>query len=209
MGGSFDPAYHLTISAVPVLVQSTLNKRNAALTQSFLADILNVPASRGILRFEAVPEENLATNGMTVLAEIDSLSKGSPPQHEGLGRKRTRKHKDSGPKDVPLRPRSPKSPIAEQPLPSETPKPGQQKQQPPSPTDGGPKDVLTQLAHKGSMLRGRSKSAAAVRERGPEVRPAELPPVPASPAPRSPIDVQAEKVQKMGKRRSFMQMFGR
>ncbi|GAB7353152.1 hypothetical protein MBLNU459_g3686t1 [Dothideomycetes sp. NU459] len=75
LAGSFEPAYILTISALPSQLQPTTNKRNAALIQSFMADILSVPPERGILRFKPIPEENLATNGATVLGEMERVEK--------------------------------------------------------------------------------------------------------------------------------------
>jgi len=74
-GGTFDPAYILTITALPPYVQATTNKRNATLMQAFLAQILKVPEQRGIIRFVAVPEDNYATGGMTMTSEVEHLSK--------------------------------------------------------------------------------------------------------------------------------------
>jgi hypothetical protein len=74
-GGSFEPAYILTVTALPSLVQSTTNKRNLALLQSFLNKSLNVPAHRGVVRFIGVAEDSFGTRGTTVLGEIESLSK--------------------------------------------------------------------------------------------------------------------------------------
>ena len=74
-GGTFDPAYILTITALPPYVQATTNKRNATLIQGFLAEILKVPEHRGIIRFVPIAEDNLATGGMTITSEIENLSK--------------------------------------------------------------------------------------------------------------------------------------
>ena len=88
-GGSFDPAYLLTISAVSEQVKPTMNRRNTALIQQFLAEELLVPTERGVLRFHALAEENIANGGMTLAAEISqdtklsragSASKEGPPQ---------------------------------------------------------------------------------------------------------------------------------
>lgn len=56
-------------------MQPTTNKRNAALIQSFMADVLSVPPERGVLRFIPIPEENLASNGTTVFGEIERIEK--------------------------------------------------------------------------------------------------------------------------------------
>ncbi|KAK3065359.1 hypothetical protein LTS18_011882 [Coniosporium uncinatum] len=78
LGGSFEPAYVLTITALPSQVQPATNKRNAALIQSFMSDVLSVSADRGIVRFQAIEEYNLATNGRTMLGEIERLEKLQP-----------------------------------------------------------------------------------------------------------------------------------
>lgn len=73
--GSFEPAYILTISAISSQIQPTMNKRNAALIQSFMADALSVPPERGVLRFLPIPEENLASNGSTVLSDVERMER--------------------------------------------------------------------------------------------------------------------------------------
>lgn len=73
LAGTFEPCYILTISALPSQMQATTNKRNAALIQSFMADILSVPPERGIIKFIPVPEENYAFNGNTLSGEIERL----------------------------------------------------------------------------------------------------------------------------------------
>lgn len=84
LAGSFEPAYILTISALPSQVQPTLNKRNAALIQSFMVDVLSVAADRGIIRFIPVPEANLAINGATVFGEIERVEKQQAELNTGL-----------------------------------------------------------------------------------------------------------------------------
>ncbi|KAM0713710.1 hypothetical protein Q7P37_010672 [Cladosporium fusiforme] len=73
LAGTFEPCYILTISTVPSQMQASTNKRNAALIQSFMADILSVPPERGIIKFVSIPEENYAFNGNTLLGEIERL----------------------------------------------------------------------------------------------------------------------------------------
>ncbi|KAK7534945.1 Tautomerase/MIF superfamily [Phyllosticta citribraziliensis] len=75
LSGSFEPAYVLSITTVPSLVQPVTNKRNAALLQQFLDEILNVTPERGVIRFHPLEESNLATNGRTVLGEIEREQK--------------------------------------------------------------------------------------------------------------------------------------
>lgn len=73
LAGTFEPCYILTISTVPSQMQASTNKRNAALIQSFMADILSVPPERGIIKFVSIPEENYAVNGNTLFGEIERL----------------------------------------------------------------------------------------------------------------------------------------
>ncbi|KAI1495761.1 Tautomerase/MIF [Biscogniauxia marginata] len=75
--GSFDPAYTLTVYALPSLVQPITNKRNAALVQRHLQESLGVVPSRGYIHFVATPEENIAIGGKTVAAEIEESSRGT------------------------------------------------------------------------------------------------------------------------------------
>ncbi|KAI1106260.1 Tautomerase/MIF [Jackrogersella minutella] len=77
-GGSFDPAYTLTIHALPNLVQPTTNKRNSALIQRHILETLGVVTSRGYVRFVATPEENVAHGGKTIAAQINEPSSTAP-----------------------------------------------------------------------------------------------------------------------------------
>ena len=84
LGGNFEPCYFLTLNVVPSQMGASTNKRNAALIQSFMAEILSVPAERGILTFVAVPEENVAQNGVTVLAEMERMEKQRGNDQNGI-----------------------------------------------------------------------------------------------------------------------------
>ncbi|KAH7401178.1 Tautomerase/MIF superfamily [Pyrenochaeta sp. MPI-SDFR-AT-0127] len=75
LGGSFEPTYILTINALPIQLQPTTNKRNAALIQTFMAESIGVSSDRGIVKFVPIPEESLAMNGMTILGEIERLER--------------------------------------------------------------------------------------------------------------------------------------
>lgn len=75
LGGNFDPCYILNVTTGPSQMGPVMNKRNAALIQSFMADILSVPPERGIVKFQPVPEENFAYNGTTLLGEIERRAK--------------------------------------------------------------------------------------------------------------------------------------
>jgi len=99
LAGTSEPAYHLTIAALQAEIAATKNKRSTHLIQDFMLDALEIQPTRGVLRFEAVAEENLATNGMTALQEIEQLER-QPNGDEGilraLSRQRSRRSKKSG-----------------------------------------------------------------------------------------------------------------
>lgn len=97
LGGTFDPCYILTITAVPSQMGPTMNKRNAALIQSFMADILSVPPERGIVKFSPIPEENFAINGTTMLGEVERQEK----QHSSEGGSAMRRVISNGRKSIP------------------------------------------------------------------------------------------------------------
>ncbi|POR37188.1 hypothetical protein TPAR_02668 [Tolypocladium paradoxum] len=82
LGGSFEPAYTIAISALPCQVQMTTNKRNVALLQAHLLQALRVPPTRGFVRFVPVPEECSSRGGKTVAGEIAALvASGSEQGH--------------------------------------------------------------------------------------------------------------------------------
>ncbi|TVY29365.1 hypothetical protein LHYA1_G001383, partial [Lachnellula hyalina] len=83
-GGNFDPAYTLTISAIPSLLQPVTNKRNAILLQKAMDEGLGVPPDRGLIKFIPIAEENLATGGKTVLGAIEELEKETAFKNLGL-----------------------------------------------------------------------------------------------------------------------------
>ncbi|KAF2715708.1 hypothetical protein K504DRAFT_367914 [Pleomassaria siparia CBS 279.74] len=87
LGGSFEPTYILSITALPVQLQPTLNKRNAAMIQAFMSESIGVPLERGVLKFVAIPDDSLATNGTTILGEIDRIER-QQAEENGSGLKR-------------------------------------------------------------------------------------------------------------------------
>lgn len=99
LGGCSEAAYHLTITALPSEVAPNKNKRSTRLLQKFMQDTLNIDRSRGIMRFEAVLEENLATNGMTTLQEIEEME-SSPEDHQGVLRTISRQTTKIGKKSI-------------------------------------------------------------------------------------------------------------
>ncbi|KAA6406589.1 MAG: hypothetical protein FRX48_09644 [Lasallia pustulata] len=173
LASSFDPAYHLTITALPSLLQPTTNKRNAALIQSFMAEAIGVEAGRGVLRFVAVREEDLATGGMTVAGEIEGLA--------AQGHKNEQRESVDGERGG-----------------------GQGR--------GGGKREARSRSRRGEKAEEKGRSLTReqdVMEKAGGGGQEKVPPVPPVPGEKSVWDRRAEKVQKVGRRRSFLAMFGR
>lgn len=85
-GGSFDPAYTLTINALPSQLQPVTNKRNAALLSKAMEEGLGVGPDRGVIKFCAIAEDNLANGGKTVAQEIEELEKETTETNVNLQR---------------------------------------------------------------------------------------------------------------------------
>ena len=97
IGGNSEPAYHLIVTALPSEIAATKNKRSAHLIQDFMQESLGIKSKRGVVRFDPVAEENLATNGVTALQEIEQLQRNSV-EDEGVLRafsRQTRRSKKS------------------------------------------------------------------------------------------------------------------
>ena len=182
--GSFDSAYIVNITALPSQIQATTNKRNAALVQNFLQDSLGVTPSRGVIRFVPVADENLATNGTTVLGDMESHSRtssenqnhinGKPQEGTShLGRNKSRR----APKPQELQLNSIRSRSGSRANTSYNP--------PPTNTSTAPSSPTSNL----SALKS--------------------PSLPAIPMEKSVADRRAEKMQRVGRRRSILAMFGR
>ena len=163
-GGSFDPAYMLTISALPAQLMPTTNKRNASLIQQFFTESLNVPADRGIVRFIAIPEENLASDGMTVMGIMENQNRASMKE-QSLDRRMSRQRMGS----------------MSRPKRSET------------------------IKEIEPAEKRRSRSVGSDGAKPNE----SAPPIPPLPMDINSLDKQAEKVQKMGKRKSILNMFNK
>jgi hypothetical protein len=95
LGGSFEPTYILAINALPVQLQPTTNKRNAALIQQFMCESIGVTPDRGIIKFIPIPEESLAMNGMTILGEIERLERQQAEENGGMKRAMTKSSRRS------------------------------------------------------------------------------------------------------------------
>lgn len=74
-GGSFDPAYIMTITALPDQVMATTNRRNVALFQAHLQQALRVPPTRGLVQFVPISEECLGYRRETLAAAMGSSTR--------------------------------------------------------------------------------------------------------------------------------------
>lgn len=112
LAGSFESAYTLTVNALPSQLLPTTNKRNAALIQGFMRTSLGVDADRGVIKFVGIPEDCLATNGTTILGQVERLQKSdeeekrSEAAQEIIERRQSRKQLSMIPSELPLRMRS-------------------------------------------------------------------------------------------------------
>ena len=100
IGGNTEPAYHITITITTLSseIAATKNKRTAHLIQDFMQETLEIRPKRGVVRFEAVAEENLATNGVTALQEIEELEGNHIDESSvirSISRQRSRRSKKS------------------------------------------------------------------------------------------------------------------
>lgn len=73
IGGSTEPAYLITITALAGEIAAVKNMRATAMVQDFLSDSLKILPIRGILRFHAIKEEDLGTDSTTMRAAIEKI----------------------------------------------------------------------------------------------------------------------------------------
>lgn len=172
--GSFEPAYILTITALATQLQPVTNKRNAALLSKAMDELLGVNPARGTIKFMSVPEENLASGGRTVADLIEEA--GKDPGHGPLGGVQRTLSRGSRQSREKKSVRS-----LDEKLPNVT-------ESPPDPIE----------TYTVSVSAGKSPQRHAFVKRSFDVP---MPPIPTEP---SDMDRKAEKVQKMGRRKSFI-----
>ncbi|KAK6407424.1 hypothetical protein LTR81_018025 [Elasticomyces elasticus] len=73
--GTFDPCYIFNITTLPFEMGPTINKRNAVLIQSFMANILGVSSDRGIIKFQPTEEADYAMDATTMLHQMEELQR--------------------------------------------------------------------------------------------------------------------------------------
>ncbi|PGG99705.1 hypothetical protein GX51_06157 [Blastomyces parvus] len=81
LASTYEPAYLVTVSALPCSIAPITNLRHTVLIQAAIFDIFDIPGNRGVIKFESMAEENLATNGSTIRDEIDQLERTSNDEH--------------------------------------------------------------------------------------------------------------------------------
>lgn len=89
-GGTFAPAYCITISALPSQIQTATNKRNLLLLQLHLEKTLKVFPTRGIVRYLPVEEDCFGWNKRTIASEMAEVeTQGSEVEVGEVRRRRT------------------------------------------------------------------------------------------------------------------------
>jgi hypothetical protein len=89
-------AYLLTIYALPTLIAPVSNVRSTSLIQKTLEERLGIPPNLGVIIFIPIPEENLATNGMTIRSETSMIERSqySPSIFKSISRGMSRRLKN-------------------------------------------------------------------------------------------------------------------
>jgi hypothetical protein len=105
-GNAAHSAYLIKISALPSLIAPLTNQRNTSLIQTALLNLLGIPSDRGIIIFDSVGEDNLATNGATARGEISRLELSdhgnSSNIFKSISRSMSRRLKSSSGNSVPM-----------------------------------------------------------------------------------------------------------
>ncbi|KAF5658131.1 macrophage migration inhibitory factor [Fusarium heterosporum] len=74
-GGSSDPSYTMKIEALERDTQTAMNKLNIALLQVRMKQVLDIPASRGYVRFVPVAQDCVGWKGNTVAGEVAEITR--------------------------------------------------------------------------------------------------------------------------------------
>ena len=103
-GTTHGPAYLLKVTALSCLITPLTNLRNTSLIQSTIQGLFGIPPDKGVVIFNPVGEDNLATNGKTSREEIDRIERSdqSPSFFKSISRSMSRRMKTSSGNSVPL-----------------------------------------------------------------------------------------------------------
>lgn len=96
-GNSAAPAYLMKVFAHPYLIAPITNLRNTIFIQKILHEFLDIAPNRGVIIYASVPEENLATDGVTMLGDLVRLERDSRDSgvFKSLSRSMSRKLKSN------------------------------------------------------------------------------------------------------------------
>lgn len=89
-GNSSLPAYLMKIYAHPYLIAPITNLRNTIFIQETLREFFGIVPSRGVILYAPVPEENFATDGVTMMGEIARLDREAQNANRGVFKSITR-----------------------------------------------------------------------------------------------------------------------
>lgn len=81
-----DPSYLIVVSALPGIFGPVTNKRLTYLIQSQMDEAFKIPPARGLIRFQKIKFENLATNGATAREEFEHCKKNGSGYHSSQDR---------------------------------------------------------------------------------------------------------------------------
>ncbi|KAK5069649.1 hypothetical protein LTR64_008330 [Lithohypha guttulata] len=95
MAASTEPAYLVAITAMPSEIAATKNLRTVMIVQDFLAEALQIPVNRGIIKFHPVQEDELGSNKTTVKDEIEVLQAEDKRSQSVLSRQSNRTKRGS------------------------------------------------------------------------------------------------------------------
>jgi hypothetical protein len=110
-GGTAEPAYMMTISTLPSLLQPATNKRNTAILQRYLEETLCIPPARGCVRYIPLGEDNFAYGGTTAAGHMVKVERSTSTHNPGdMGRADSRAKRMSRRLSVKVRPSSRPSP---------------------------------------------------------------------------------------------------
>ncbi|OJJ34794.1 hypothetical protein ASPWEDRAFT_477100 [Aspergillus wentii DTO 134E9] len=106
LGTSPLPAYLMKVFALPCLIAPVTNLRNTILIQTALQEHIHIAPNRGVVLYIPVPEENFATNGVTLMGEIARLERRSQNEEPGIlktiSRSMSRRLKSSSDNSAPM-----------------------------------------------------------------------------------------------------------
>ncbi|WZH42631.1 Tautomerase/MIF superfamily [Fusarium acuminatum] len=94
-GASSEPSYTMKIEALARDVQAAMDKRNIALLQTHMKQALDIPSSRGYVRFVPIAEECTGRKGNTVAGEVAVAMQQAQPVTERRGSIRAPRRRSS------------------------------------------------------------------------------------------------------------------